>query len=870
MKKRIISALMAASLLVCGIPAAQAASDISGHWAEKYITYLNEEGVINPSATTGDYSPNAQVTRAEFMRYINRAFHFTETTSISYSDVQPADWYYETIQIAEKYGYIAGVGDNKMDPNGYVTREQAATIIGRLYKTTTAEAVAPSQLTFSDKAQVSTWSAGYIYDAVQKGYIVGYPDGTFKPKNTVTRAEVARILYSYLGNSLSTDGKSYSGADFKGDVENATISESCTLSNAEVGGDLYITEGLGTDMVTLSDVIVDGALVISGGNVTLDNVDASVVVVGSSMNRLVQVTATGETNLAHTEVQSTANLAETALDVSAGGFSDVTLSGSESTTLTLDCEIWDLNMESKSSVSLSSSARINALHMSAGGTVTGYGKIDSAIITANGANIGIQPGAYTLSSGITAIINGKTVKPETAVVLTPDKLTWDKGSTELENSYDFTLSVDPNTLDSITFDGKTLEAGTDYRTTDTGFRLYRTFLNTISSEGTYTLELKFNDDSKGRLTLVVTDSSKNTLTPTEVTFDKYTGSAEYADIEFVLKAASGAQLSAVKISGTTLTRGEDYSYNASTGVIALKTTYLKTRSTGTATITFTMSSGNNLTAQLTVKDTTPVNALASTELDFDANSASSDYGDLSVKLTAVDGATLKNITAVSANKTLDEGWQYTISSSGEVTINRSALAELAKDGRSYIDLRFNMSAGVNPVLRVNFVTTYQVRVTVTDDLGQEVRDASVTIEPGADSAEDNASATQAQEKLTDSSGIASFYVKKGTYLVTIKSDRFDTVTKTIRVSSSSQNVNVNVAIKEEVTIAVTATSGANISGATVMLGNQTKTTGADGTATFVIEHGTYTLSVTSSGYTTYTDTAFSVTSSVTKRITMTR
>ena len=68
MKKRILAAVFAASLAFGAQPFALAANDISGHWAEKYITYLNQEGVINPSATTGDYTPGAKVTRAEFMR----------------------------------------------------------------------------------------------------------------------------------------------------------------------------------------------------------------------------------------------------------------------------------------------------------------------------------------------------------------------------------------------------------------------------------------------------------------------------------------------------------------------------------------------------------------------------------------------------------------------------------------------------------------------------------------------------------------------------------------------------------------------------------------------------------------------------------
>ena len=98
-------------MLVAMLPTALAASDIESHWAKSYIEYLDREGVINPSATTGNYEPDRDMTRAEFMRYINRAFHFTETTSISYTDVPSNAWYYETIQIAERYGYINGTGN---------------------------------------------------------------------------------------------------------------------------------------------------------------------------------------------------------------------------------------------------------------------------------------------------------------------------------------------------------------------------------------------------------------------------------------------------------------------------------------------------------------------------------------------------------------------------------------------------------------------------------------------------------------------------------------------------------------------------------------------------------------------------------------
>ena len=75
--KRFLSAVLAVALLLCTLPAAFAASDIENHWAKTYLLELNELGVINPSSE-GKYTPDQEIRRWEFMRYINRAFGFTE------------------------------------------------------------------------------------------------------------------------------------------------------------------------------------------------------------------------------------------------------------------------------------------------------------------------------------------------------------------------------------------------------------------------------------------------------------------------------------------------------------------------------------------------------------------------------------------------------------------------------------------------------------------------------------------------------------------------------------------------------------------------------------------------------------------------
>ena len=97
-------------------------------------------------------------------------------------------------------GYINGVGNNRMAPEGTLTREQAATILGRLHKYTPTADLSALDM-FSDRAKLSDYSKSYVAEAVKQGYINGYTNGTFKPQGTLSRGENrqnAVRLYGHL------------------------------------------------------------------------------------------------------------------------------------------------------------------------------------------------------------------------------------------------------------------------------------------------------------------------------------------------------------------------------------------------------------------------------------------------------------------------------------------------------------------------------------------------------------------------------------------------------------------------------------------------------------------------------------------------
>lgn len=50
-------------------------------------------------------------------------------------------------------------------------------------------------------AKLSDYSKSYVAEAVKQGYINGYTNGTFKPQGTLSRGEIAKMLYGYMGTS---------------------------------------------------------------------------------------------------------------------------------------------------------------------------------------------------------------------------------------------------------------------------------------------------------------------------------------------------------------------------------------------------------------------------------------------------------------------------------------------------------------------------------------------------------------------------------------------------------------------------------------------------------------------------------------------
>ena len=90
---------------------------------------------------------------------------------------------------------INGVGENRFEPDRAITRAEFTAIAMRF-----AHLPENGKNIFSD-VTTSDWFYDVVVGSIQYGWINGYSDGTFRPHNTISRAEVTTITNRMLGRS---------------------------------------------------------------------------------------------------------------------------------------------------------------------------------------------------------------------------------------------------------------------------------------------------------------------------------------------------------------------------------------------------------------------------------------------------------------------------------------------------------------------------------------------------------------------------------------------------------------------------------------------------------------------------------------------
>ncbi|MGN0106739.1 MAG: S-layer homology domain-containing protein, partial [Hominilimicola sp.] len=178
------------------IPQTERFSDIASvPWAREAILTLAERGVISGTGET-TYSPQNPIRRADFVMLLVRLLDIDGRITDTFDDVAADKYYYESVNLAKSMGIISGIGENKFNPEGRITRQDMMTMTYRaLSKLNMTDTTTADLSVFSDADKVADYAYSSISYLAGKGYVSGDDMGNLNPVSDTTRAETAIFLY---------------------------------------------------------------------------------------------------------------------------------------------------------------------------------------------------------------------------------------------------------------------------------------------------------------------------------------------------------------------------------------------------------------------------------------------------------------------------------------------------------------------------------------------------------------------------------------------------------------------------------------------------------------------------------------------------
>lgn len=196
-------AIRYAMALMRGIDVPQFTDVAEDAWYHDYVYDLVYRGVVNGMTAT-TYEPEGKLTRAQFVKLLACSLEEAETLK-TYEGQHPftdseGHWAETYIAWAKDKGIVEGVSATEFDPEAPITREQMATIFGRYALKQGIELpkdAAPAQ-SFPDADKISGYAKEFVELMRLAGILNGYEDGTFRPQNTATRAEAAKLFSVFL------------------------------------------------------------------------------------------------------------------------------------------------------------------------------------------------------------------------------------------------------------------------------------------------------------------------------------------------------------------------------------------------------------------------------------------------------------------------------------------------------------------------------------------------------------------------------------------------------------------------------------------------------------------------------------------------
>lgn len=182
--------------------------DITGVHAHKNqpaIEALASREIISGKAEN-IFDPDATMTRAEFAAIIVKGLGLMPFGMDRFEDVNSDDWYYSFVGTAARYGIVKGISETTFNPNGTITRQEAAVMAARAAKICGMDTEVESGFIrdvlaqFTDYVKSSEWARESLAFCYNEN-ILDQTDLDIRPNDNILRSEIAQMLFNMLGSA---------------------------------------------------------------------------------------------------------------------------------------------------------------------------------------------------------------------------------------------------------------------------------------------------------------------------------------------------------------------------------------------------------------------------------------------------------------------------------------------------------------------------------------------------------------------------------------------------------------------------------------------------------------------------------------------
>ena len=172
-------------------------SDVSeGDWYYENVMRAVELGILSGRGD-GTFGPNVNITRRDFAIMLAQSLgHDNDEPATSpFKDVADSDYGVSSIAYLYEQGITVGDNAGNFNPAANITRQEAAIMLVKAFKAT-----GTSSELYKDDASIASWAKSFVYTAKASGLMKGDTNGSFRPNDTLTRAEAASAMVNAIDN----------------------------------------------------------------------------------------------------------------------------------------------------------------------------------------------------------------------------------------------------------------------------------------------------------------------------------------------------------------------------------------------------------------------------------------------------------------------------------------------------------------------------------------------------------------------------------------------------------------------------------------------------------------------------------------------